>query len=118
MGVLASLCSESWHHFVVRSWHHSLCIEVLAVSPGPLCSEVVGLLSILQKVEECYNGHVQLMIFTDCDCLVLILSEWGHSNFQPNPGDMVHLDVVFPLIQWSAKVILIKMKSHAGCFLN
>ena len=38
----------------------------------------------------------------------------------------MHFDVIFPLIQnldqklrgWSKKVILIKVKSHDGCFLN
>ena len=62
------------------------------------------------------------MIFTDCLVLLLILSNWGHSDFWPDPGDVVHFDVIFPLIQklrgWSKKVILIKVKSHAGCFLN
>ena len=35
---------------------------------------------------------------------------------------MVHFEVIFPLIKklrgWSQKVTLIKVKSHAGCFLN
>ena len=38
-----------------------------------------GLVSIIQNVEECFNGHVQLMILIDC--LVLILSKQGHSYF-------------------------------------
>ena len=54
------------------------------------------------------------------------MSKWGHSAFWPDPGsdpgDVVHFDVIFPLIQklrlWSKKVILITVKSHAGCFLN
>ena len=62
------------------------------------------------------------MIFTDCLVLLLMLSNWGHSNFWPDPGDVVHFDVISPLIQklrgWSTNVILIKVKSHAGCFLN
>ena len=78
-----------------------------------LRSEAAGIFSILQKVEALYNGHVQLMIFNDCLVLLLILA-W--------PGDVVHFDVIFPLIQklrgWSKKVILIKVKSHAGFFLN
>ena len=92
---------------------------------GPVASlrsEAAGIFSILQKVEARYNGHVQLMIFTDCLVLLLILSNWGHSDFWPDPGDVVHFDVIFPLIQklrgWSKKVILIKVKSDAGCFLN
>ena len=62
------------------------------------------------------------MFFTDCLVLLLILFSWGHSNFWPDPGDVVHFDVIFPLIQklrgCSKKVILIKVKSHVGCFLN
>ena len=69
-----------------------------------------------------YNGHVQLMIFIDCLALLMILSKWGQSDFWPDPGDVVHFDVIFPLIKklrgWSQKVTLIKVKSHAGCFLN
>ena len=69
---------------------------------GPLASlrsEPVGIFSILQNVDACYNGHVQLMIFTDCLVFLLILSNWGHSDFWPDPGDVVHFDVIFPLIQ-------------------
>ena len=73
-------------------------------------------------MEAHYNGHVQLMIFTDYLVLLLILYDWGHSYFWPDPGDMVHLDVIFLLIQklrsWSKKVTLIKVNSHPGCFLN
>ena len=62
------------------------------------------------------------MIFTDCLALLMILSKWGQSDFWPDPGDVVHFDVIFSLIEklrgWSQKVTPIKMKSHAGCFLN
>ena len=58
------------------------------------------------------------MIFTDCLVLLLMLSSWRHSNFWPDSGDVVHFDVIFPLIQklrgWSNKVILIKVKIYAG----
>ena len=89
-----------------------------------LRSEIAGILCILQevsKVEARYNGHVQLMIFTDCLVLLLMLSNSRHSNFWPDPGDVVHFDVpvIFPLIQklrgWSKNVFLIKVKSNAGC---
>ena len=73
-------------------------------------------------MEAHYNGHVQLIMFTDCLVLLLILSNWGHSYFWPDPGDVVHFDMIFPLIQklrgWSKKIIFIKVKSHAGCFFN
>ena len=47
--------------------------------------------------------------------LLMILSKWGQSDFWHDPGDVVHFDVIFPLIK---KLTLIKVKSHAGCFLN
>ena len=50
-----------------------------AESVASLHVEAAGLLSILQKVERCYNGHLKLMILTDCLMLILILSKWGHS---------------------------------------
>ena len=68
---------------------------------GPMVSlhiDTIGLSSILQNVEEHYNRYVQLMIFIDCLALLMILSKWGQSDFWPDPGDMVHFDVVFPLI--------------------
>ena len=66
---------------------------------APLHSEAVGILSILQKVEAHYIGHVQLMLFTDCLVLLPIFSKVGQSDFLPDPGDMVHFDVIFPVIQ-------------------
>ena len=66
---------------------------------APLHSEAAGILSILQKVEAHYNGHVQLTIFTDCLVLLLIFSNVGQSYFLPDPGDVVHFDVIFPVIQ-------------------
>ena len=103
---------------------HTILLDFSAPVGGPVASlrEAAGIFFILQKVEACYNGHVQLMIFTDCMVLLLILSNWGHSEFWPDPGDMVHFDVIFLLIQkirgWSKKIILIKLKSRAGYFLN
>ena len=68
------------------------------------------------------------MIFIDCLALLMILSKWGQSDFLPDPGDVVHLGVIFPLIKclndqplikgWSQRVTLIKVISHAGCSLN
>ena len=84
-------------------------------------TEAVGLLLILQKMDARYSGHVQLMILTDSLVLLLILS-MGTKGFWPDPGDVVHFDVIFSLIQElqgrSEKVILIKVRSHAGCSLN
>ena len=112
--------------FVVKEGVGSaILLELSAPVGGPVASlraETVGLFSILHNVEEHFHKHVQIMIFTDCLGLLLILSKWGNSNFWPDPGDVVHFDVIFPLIKklrsWSEKLILVKVKSHAGCFLN
>ena len=112
--------------FVVKEEVGSaILLELSAPVGGPVASlraEAIGLFSILQNVEEHFNRHVQIMIFTDCLVLLLILSQWGNSDFWPDPCDVVHFDVIFPLInklrKWTKKVILVKVKSHAGCFLN
>ena len=72
-----------------------------------LRSEVAGIFPILQKVEARYNRHAQLMLFTDCLVLLRILSIWGHSDFWPDPGDLVHFDVIFPF----------KLQSEKSCWL-
>ena len=83
---------------------HTILIDFSAPVGGPVASlrsEAASIFSILQKVEARYNGHVQFMIFTDCLVLLLIFSNWGHSDFwpDPGPGDVVHFDVIFPLIK-------------------
>ena len=72
---------------------------MLLREPELISSEAVGLLSILQKVEEHYNGHVQLMISIDCLALLMILSKWGQSEFWSDLGDVVHFDSIFPMIK-------------------
>ena len=58
------------------------------------------------------------MIVIDFLALLMILSKWGQSDFQvwPEPGDVVHFDVIFPLIKklrgWLQKVTLIKVKGY------
>ena len=59
---------------VTKRADHRIILELSAPvrdSMASLHSEAVGLLSILQKVEECYDGHVQLMIFIDCLALLI-----------------------------------------------
>ena len=85
---------------------HRIIMELSAPVGGPVaslahCSEAAGpsLFFILQKVKERYNGHLQLMIFIDCLALLMILSKWGQTDFLPDPGDVIHFDVIFPLIE-------------------
>ena len=87
---------------VTEGADHRIILELSAPVGGPVASlrsEAVGLLSILQTVEVHYNAHLQLMIFIDCLALLMILSKWGQSDFWPDPGDVVHFDVSFPLIK-------------------
>ena len=54
--------------------------------------------------------------------LLDILLKWGRSDFQPQPREIVHFDVQVPLLaellSWPGTVLLVKVKSHAGCLLN
>ena len=56
---------------------HAILIDFSAPVGDPMASlrnEAAGIFSILQKVEARHNGHGQLMIFTACLVLLLILS--------------------------------------------
>ena len=48
--------------------------------------------------------------------------KWDKSEFQPQPRDIVHFDILVPLLielrLWPGTVLLMKIKSHAGCLLN
>jgi ribonuclease HI len=52
----------------------------------------------------------------------MILKKWGQSDFWPDPRKVIHLDVIFPLLQelheWTQQLTLVKVKSHSGCQLN
>ena len=93
---------------------HRIIVELSAPVEGPMAllrSEAAGLLSILQQVEERYNGHVQLMIFIECLALLMLLCKWGQSDFWPDPGDMVHFDVLFRLITKKALTMVAESDS-------
>ena len=92
---------------------------------GPLASlraEAVGLLLLLRKAKIRFSGAVPLLIFIDCLALLLILKKWGRSDFWPDPREVIHFDVIFPLLQelrqWTQQLTLVKVKSHSGCQLN
>ena len=50
--------------------------------------------------------------------------EMGRSDFQPQPREIVQFEVLVPLLaepelrSWPGTVLLVKVKSHAGCLLN
>ena len=89
---------------------------------SPLRAEAVSLLKYLQTVRERFPEQKSLLIFIDCLVLLTILKNRGHSEFQPVPRDIVHFDVLLPLLaelrSWTGTIFLVKVKSHAGCRLN
>ena len=40
---------------------------------------------------------IQLLVFIDCLVLLQILQKWERSDVWPDPRDIIHFDVVFPL---------------------
>jgi hypothetical protein len=63
-----------------------------------------------------------LLVFVDCLVLLDILQRWGQVSFHPHPADVVHFDVIFPLLKELRRrtglVRLVKVKSHTGCLLD
>jgi ribonuclease HI len=51
-----------------------------------------------------------------------ILQKWGICDFHPRPKDIVHFDVLLPLLselrQWIGTLALMKVKKHTGCLQN
>jgi ribonuclease HI len=90
---------------------------------GPVSSlraEAASLLHFLRRVRERFPDQCDLLIFIDCLVLLDILI--SRSEFQPQPSDIVHFDILLPLLRelrlWPGSVLLMKIKSHAGCLLN
>jgi hypothetical protein len=69
-----------------------------------------------------HDRHTPILIFVDCLVLLNILSKWGRHDFHPSPKEVVHFDIIYPLLeelrQWRGKITLMKIKSHAGCLMN
>ena len=92
---------------------------------GPLAStraEAVGLLCLLKWLRNHHLGSARVTVFIDCLGLLQILSNWGKVDFWPGPKDIIHFDVLLPLLQvmreWTTELVLVKVKSHAGCYHN
>ena len=92
---------------------------------GPLAStraEAVGLLCLLKWLRDHHLGSARVTVFIDCLGLLQILSNWGRVDFWPGPKDIIHFDVLLPLLQvlreWTTELVLVKVKSHAGCYHN
>ena len=68
----------------------------------PLAStraEAVGLLCLLKCLRDHHLGSVRVTVFIDCLGLLQILSNWGRVDFWPGPKDIIHFDVLLPLLQ-------------------
>ena len=89
---------------------------------APLRAEAASLLQLLRRVRERFPDHADLLVFIDCLVLLDILLKWGRSDFQPQPRDVVHFDILVPLLtelrSWPGTALLVKVKSHAGCLQN
>ena len=92
---------------------------------GPLASvraDADSLLQLLRDVSIKYGRSVRLLSFIDCQVLLDILRKWGTHSFHPRPKEVVHFDVIYPLLlelrQWLGDLVLMKIKSHTGCLLN
>ena len=92
---------------------------------GPLASvrpKAVELLCLLQRLRESMDAPERLTVFIECLCLLQFLSNWGRANFWPGPKEIIHFDVLLPLLKllrtWSRELVLLKVKSHSGCYHN
>ena len=89
---------------------------------SPLRAEAVSLLQALRTIRIQLPEQTTLLLFVDCLVLLNILMKWGKSEFQPHPRDIAQFDVLLPLLTelrtWPGVVVLMKIKSHAGCLLN
>ncbi len=76
----------------------------------------------MRDIATAYGKHVLLLVFIDCLVLLNILLKWGTHNFNRRPKEVVHFDVMYPLLlelrQWTGDIMLVKGKSHSGCLLN
>lgn len=114
-------------YVIIRAGDLTPIVQCSASVGGPLFSgraEAVALLSLLRRISEELDAPSMLVIFIDCLWLLQILFRWGRSNFWPGPKDVCHFDVILPLLrilrEWPAtsSLTLMKVKSHAGCYLN
>ncbi len=104
------------------------CEPILILSArveGPLASaqaEAASLLQLLRDVQKRNSRQLHMLIFVDCLVVLDILRKWGRSDFNQGSKEVVHFDVIRPLLhelrQWLGNVTLQKIKSHTGCLMN
>jgi len=100
-------------------------LELSVPVGGPLSTvraEAVALLLLLTNLRQQHPPVGRLTLFIDCLCLLQFLSRWGRANFWPGPKEIPHFDVLLPLLrilrEWTTVLVLVKVKSHAGCYHN
>jgi len=88
---------------------------------GPLSSlraEAAGLDGLLDSVAQ----DRELLVFTDCLVLLVILYRWGQVDFWPDPEDIKHFDVIGSCLrklrERTGETRLFKVKSHSGLLMN
>ncbi len=63
-----------------------------------------------------------LLVFINSLVLLDILQKLGKARFNPRPNEILHFDVIFPLLNvlllWQYPVLLVKVKSHSTVILG
>ena len=92
---------------------------------GPMATtraEAASMLRLVLDVTRIPDRHINLLVFADCLVVMDILRKWGRSDYYPRPKEIVHFDVIRPLLielhKWPGKITIVKIKSHSGCYLN
>jgi hypothetical protein len=106
----------------VQRWRQTSFSASASVS-GPLSTLRAEDASLLQLLLDLSNElSTPLLVFVDYLELLDILQRWRQVSFHPHPADVVHFDVIFPLLnelrRRTGLVRLVKVKSHTGCLLN
>jgi len=65
----------------------------------PLRAEAAGLLHLVVSVREREGTETNMLIFIDCLVLLTILCKWGSADFWPGPLEVVHFDIIRPLVE-------------------
>ena len=104
-------------------WKLTLMTLLIRVG-GPTATIRAKAASLLLDVARFFfsGHHIHLLVIVDRLVVLKILCKWGKHDCHPCPREIVHFDVVCPLLtelqQWTDTIILMKVKSHTWCLLN
>jgi hypothetical protein len=86
---------------------------------GPLSTLRTEGASLLQLLFNLNNElSTPLLVFVDCLVLLDILQRWGQVSFRPHPADIVHFDVIFPLLNELASAPLGAQRARSCVLLG